>query len=319
MNKKCVLLYSGGLDSTIAAYVLKDQGVELFPFKMKTPFCQCSDHSRCLNLTSNLGLKLNYYFAKKEYIDIIFNPKHGYGSGMNPCVDCRIFLFKKAKEYMTEIGARFIATGEVIGQRPMSQQMWQMKLIEKEAEVEGLVLRPLSAKLFPETIPEKNGLIERNKLLSIKGRGRKEQIALAKKYGVEDISTGCGCLLTDKNFVRKLKTFLYHFDNYEIEDIELLRYGRHFYFSINNNSLFCHSELGTEPQYKYFDTTKIILGRNEPENKILAQSYNPEKHLLIEPDFPGPSALCYLNSKIDKTKLINITYDFIKKYSKNHS
>ncbi len=301
MNNRCVLLYSGGLDSTLAAYLLKEQKIEIFPFKMVTPFCQCKESTRCMETINMIGNPLKHYFAKEDYINIILNPKYGYGSGMNPCIDCRIFLFRKAKEYMQEINASFIATGEVLKQRPMSQHKWQIELIERNAGVEGLVVRPLCGKLLAETLPEKYGIIDRNKLLSITGRTRKIQIELAKKYGIQDISTGCGCLLIDQNFIQRMKEFLQHYKNFTTEDIILLRYGRHFYFSKDGY------------------TTKIIVGRDEQENKILQSYFVKGKHLLISPTFPGPTALCYLHENIDQDTIYNFAFEIIKKYSKKYN
>jgi tRNA U34 2-thiouridine synthase MnmA/TrmU len=300
MNKKCVLLFSGGLDSTLAAYILKEQNIDFYPFNLKTPFCQCNANKRCQNIISDLNIKIHTELADKSFLDMVKNPKYGYGSAMNPCMDCRIYLLKKAKKYMQEIGASFVATGEVLDQRDMSQHLWQLKQIEKESGLEGLVLRPLSAKLLPETLPEKENVVNREKLYSIHGKQRKEQINLAKKFGITDTSTGCGCLLADKNYKNKIKEFFENFTDYEIEDATLLRVGRHF----------------------YFPGTKIVLGKNELENKILASYYKKEKFLLIEPDTPGPTALCYLNSpnknvpSLNKQQIISLACELIKKYSK---
>ncbi|MFQ3675614.1 MAG: hypothetical protein SNJ64_03630 [Endomicrobiia bacterium] len=302
MNKKCVLLFSGGLDSTLVAYILKEQNIDFFPFNLKTPFCQCNTSKRCQNIITELNIKIHTELADKSFLDLVKKPKFGYGSAINPCLDCKIYLFKKAKDYMLKIGATFIATGEVLAQRDMSQHMWQLKKIEQETELEGLILRPLSAKLLPETLPEKEKIVDREKFYSIHGKRRVEQIKLAQKFGVQDVSSGCGCLLSDKNYVQKVKDFFDNFTDYEIEDAALLRVGRHF----------------------YFPGTKIILGKNESENNILVSYYKnkKDKFLLIEPDFPGPTALCYINSpnknvpNISQEKIVELAKELIKKYSK---
>ncbi len=182
---KAVLLLSGGLDSTLVAELMVNEGVELLAVNYKTPFCQCDKHIHgcahtALTVASRLGIACRVINAGDDFLEILKNPKHGYGANMNPCQDCRILFFRKAKEIMAEIGASFIITGEVVGQRPMSQLKRQIALIEKEAGLEGLVLRPLSAKLLPLSIPEEKGWVNRDRLLAISGRSRKPQIALAK-------------------------------------------------------------------------------------------------------------------------------------------
>ncbi len=186
---------------------------------------------------------------------MIKHPKYGYGRNMNPCIDCRIFLFKKAKAYMEEIGARFIFSGEVLGQRPMSQHKRAMNLIEKESGLQGLILRPLSAKLLPPTIPEEQHWVDREKLLDIQGRRRLPQLELAKKIRVKDYPCpGGGCRLTDPQFAKRIKEAL-DFGEDSIRDIRLLKYGRH---------------------VRLPSGAKVIVGRNEEENKILIQYMNPE-------------------------------------------
>ncbi len=302
MNNKCILLFSGGLDSTIVAHILKEQKIDFIPFNLKTPFCQCNTTKRCQNIISELNIKIHTELADKSFLDIIKNPKFGYGSAINPCLDCKIYLFKKAKLFMIKNNASFIATGEVLSQRDMSQHMWQLKTIEKESVLEGLVLRPLSAKLLPETLPEKEKIVNREKLYSIHGKRRIEQIKLAQKFGLEDVSSGCGCLLADKNYVQKIKDFFSNFSDYDIEDAVLLRIGRHFYFK----------------------GTKIILGKNEKENNILASYYKKEKFLFVEPENIGPSALCYINSpdknipNLTQDEIISLAKSLIKKYSKKN-
>ena len=163
---KAIALLSGGLDSTLAVKLIVEQGIEVVALNFHSPFCTCS-HTGCKYVSKDLGCELKTVALGEEYLDIIRNPKHGYGKNLNPCIDCRTLIFRKAKELFKELGASFIVTGEVLGQRPMSQHRRAMDLIEKEAGLKGLVLRPLSAQLLPETIPEQKRWVDRRKLLSI--------------------------------------------------------------------------------------------------------------------------------------------------------
>ncbi|MBE3136574.1 MAG: hypothetical protein IMZ43_04160 [Thermoplasmata archaeon] len=259
---KAIGLLSGGLDSTLAVKLLIDQGIEVIAFNMITPFCTCT-RKGCKHeagkVAKQFGIPVKISAVGEDYIEMIKHPKHGYGSNMNPCIDCRIFMFKKAKTYMEEIGARFIFTGEVLGQRPMSQHRRAMNLIEKESGLQRLILRPLSAKLLSPTIPEEQQWVDREKLLDIQGRRRLPQIDLAKKIGVKDYPCpGGGCRLTDPQFAKRLKEALDHRED-TTRDIHLLKYGRH---------------------VRLPSGAKVIVGRNEEENKILLQFMNPEDIVL---------------------------------------
>ncbi len=255
---KAIGLLSGGLDSTLAVKLLIDQGIEVIAFNMITPFCTCTRRGckhEAGKVAKQFGIPVKIIAVEEDYIEMIKHPKHGYGSNMNPCIDCRIFMFKKAKAYMERIGARFIFTGEVLGQRPMSQHRRAMNLIEKETGLQGLILRPLSAKLFPVTIPEEQRWVDRERLLDIQGRRRLSQIELAKKIGVKDYPCpGGGCRLTDPQFAKRLKESL-DFGEDSIRDIQLLKYGRH---------------------VRLPSGAKVIVGRNEEENKLLLQCMNSE-------------------------------------------
>lgn len=249
---KTVALLSGGLDSTLSIRVILEQDIEVEAVNFFTPFCQCNRKSGCgyeaKKVTDELGLKLKVFNVFNEYIEILKSPRHGYGKNLNPCIDCRILMHKKAKEYMKEIGASFIITGEVLGQRPMSQHRNALKIIERESGLEGLVLRPLSAKLLPLSIPEKEGWVEREKLLEISGRSRKPQMALAKSYQIGDYPCPAGgCLLTDSGFTQRMKDLMTH-SEITLNNIELLKVGRHFRLS---------------------PSSKVIVGRNKEENEKL--------------------------------------------------
>ena len=296
---KALVLFSGGLDSRLAVKLLQEQGLEVEAVNIKLPFgagC-CSNFACVFNYSQTQGIKLHIIDCTKahlfqEYLKIIKNPEHGFGSGTNPCKDCKIFLLKQAKKLAKKINAQIIATGEVLGQRPMSQLKHQLELIEKQAGLQGKILRPLSAKLLPETIYEKKGLVNRDKLLNLRGRNRKPQIALAKKYNIKFPSPGGGCLLCEKEYSKKLKDFFKHEKTNKItpEHIQLLNIGRHF-----------RSE----------NKGKLVLGRDEKENNLLEQLNNKLKYNLIIPDFPGPTVL--FENKKDKELAENL----ILTYSKN--
>jgi len=278
---KAIGLLSGGLDSTLAVKLMIEQGVEVTAVNFVSPFCTCT-RKGCKHeagkVAKQFGVPVKIIAVGEDYIEMIKHPKHGYGSNMNPCIDCRIFMFKKAKTYMEEIGARFIFTGEVLGQRPMSQHRRAMNLIEKESGLQRLILRPLSAKLLPLTIPEEHQWVDREKLLDIQGRRRLPQIELAKKMGVIDYPCpGGGCRLTDPQFAKRLKeSFKYGEDT--IRDIQLLKYGRH---------------------VRLLSGAKVIVGRNEEENKALLQFMNPEDIALEVIGTGSPIVLLQKQKDID--------------------
>jgi len=246
---KALGLLSGGLDSTLAAKLMLEQGVQVETLNFVTPFCLCS-RKRCdaTNVASKFQIKLKRIFLGNEYLKMLRRPKHGYGKNMNPCIDCRILMLKKAKQYAKQIGADFIFTGEVLDERPMSQHRRAMETIEREAGLKGKILRPLSAKCLPKTDAEKKGWIERERLLDIRGRSRKRQIELARSFCLSDYPYPAGgCLLTDREFAAKLRDLFKHKRAVRLKDISLLKVGRHFRLGSN----------------------KIIVGRNEMENKSL--------------------------------------------------
>lgn len=273
MNKKAIAMLSGGLDSILATRLVLDQGIEVEAINFLTLFCTCT-HKGCQHAATQaaqtLKIPLKVLNITEEYLDVIKNPKHGYGSNMNPCIDCRIFTFTKAKEYMKERGASFIVTGEVLGERPMSQRRDALLLIEKESGLKGLILRPLSAKLFEPTIPEVEGIVDRQKLLDIRGRSRKPQIALAKEFGINDYPCPAGgCLLTDPGFAKRMKDLIAH-DALNMPDVRLLKFGRHF-------------RLG--------DKTKLIIGRDDTENETLETLLMAEDVCFRLKDHEGPLAI----------------------------
>ncbi|MCA9488105.1 MAG: hypothetical protein KC516_04045 [Nanoarchaeota archaeon] len=291
---KSLVLFSGGLDSRLAIKLLQEQGLKVEALYVKLPFgtgC-CSSFECSFNFTQIQGVKLNVLDASngklfKEYLGILKKPKHGRGKGFNPCKDCKIFLFRQAKKFAKKINAEIIATGEVLGQRSFSQMKKQLMLDEEEAELKNKILRPLSAKLLPETTYEKKGLVDREMLLGIQGRTRTTQIALAKKYKIKYPTPAGGCLLCEKHLKNRFK-ILVKGDYLNEKNVVLSSIGRHF---LIKNSW-------------------IVLGRNEKENEILK---NVEGGKLFVPEFPGPSAI--VMGKINDEKI----WSLIKAYSKNGS
>lgn len=265
---KAIGLISGGLDSLLATKLLQQQGVEVIGLAFKSPFFSIS---RAKEAAQRLGIPLKVIDITEDLLKVIKDPKYGRGSQMNPCIDCHILMLKKAAEVMRKEGAHFVFTGEVLGQRPFSQTKKALKLIEQEAGLEGLLLRPLSAKLLPKTVPEEKGYVKREALLAIQGRGRKLQLELAEEFGIRDYPPPAGgCLLTDPSFSKRLKDLLEHSDEVTRRDLELLRIGRHFRLS---------------------KETKAIVGRKESENRRLQELFLTADLLMEPKDSPGPVLL----------------------------
>jgi tRNA-specific 2-thiouridylase len=268
---KALALLSGGLDSTLAMKLIQKQGIDVVAMNFTSLFhVYGKDEHSATEVAKQLKISLKIITLGKDYLEMLRKPKYGYGKNMNPCIDCRIFMLKKAKKYAEEIGASFIFTGEVLNERPMSQNQKALRLIEGEAGLEGKILRPLSAKLLSETEAEKKGWIDREKLLDIRGRSRKKQIELAEELGVKDFPCPAGgCLLTYKEFALKVKDLFEHKKKVETRDVSLLKIGRHFRFRKN----------------------KIIVGRNEDENRQLGKIKRSNEYLFEVPDCGSPITL----------------------------
>lgn len=251
---KAIALLSGGLDSTLAIKIMREQEIEVVAVNFISPFCTCSPRSAgtchlAAAVAGELGVKIRVLNKGLEYLKIVEKPRFGYGRGLNPCLDCRIFMLRKAAALMAAEDAQFIVTGEVLGQRPMSQHRAAMELIERESGLIGRILRPLSAQCLPPTLAEQNGWVDRARLKAIRGRSRAEQLALAKAKGVELF--GCpsgGCLLTDPAVAQRLRDVFHYCGDYDLRDAKLSTFGRHFRL---------HAGL------------KAILGRNAAENQRL--------------------------------------------------
>jgi tRNA U34 2-thiouridine synthase MnmA/TrmU len=271
---KALSLLSGGLDSILATRIILDQNIDVEAVYFHTPFCDCSmPKPSCLAAQEAAGL-LNIPFHKielgEEFLDMVRKPKHGYGKNINPCIDCRILEFKIAKSLMPKLNASFMITGEVLNERPMSQRRNVMEMIDKEAGVEDLVLRPLSAKRLKETLPERQGWVEREKLLYINGRSRKIQIELAKKFNIGEYPTPSGgCLLTYAGFSDKVRDLIKH-NQLTLKHAKLLKTGRHFRLTPN---------------------IKMILGKDEKDNERLLRLNEGTPIFLKAKDFPGPLAI----------------------------
>ncbi|MFQ5968969.1 MAG: tRNA (5-methylaminomethyl-2-thiouridylate)-methyltransferase [Nitrososphaerales archaeon] len=293
---KAVALLSGGLDSTLAVKLMMERGVDIKAVAIKTPFCDFDCGHGCgfrvKEVAEKLGVELRTFYLGDEYLEMLKNPRHGYGTGMNPCIDCREMMFKVAKDYMKEIDAEFIITGEVLEQRPMSQNPRALKIIERESGLQGKVLRPLSAKHLPPTEAEKSGLVKRDQLLSIKGRSRKVQIGLAKNFGITDYPNSAGgCLLTDPQFAKRVRDLFEDTEKPTLNDTALLKVGRHF---------------------RICKDLKLIVGRNEKENDVISSLAIQDDILLEVKDHKGPLAL--LRGKYDDNTLA-LSASIVHRYS----
>ena len=283
---KAVALISGGLDSLLAARVVLEQGVQVEGINFYTGFCveghthaiRKKDRARprrnnALWSAEQLGIKLHIVDIIEEYKDVVINPRHGYGSNLNPCLDCKIFMVNKAREWMDVNGFDFIITGEVIGQRPMSQRKDTMPVIARDSGAGDRLVRPLCARNLPPTLPETEGWLDREQMYGFNGRSRKPQMALAKQFGFEDYAQPAGgcCFLTDKQYSVKLADLwaTRGTREYDLDDIMLLKVGRH---------------LRPRPNFK------IIVGREEGENRFL-EGYRKRFVHMLPTSHTGPLVL----------------------------
>jgi len=264
---------SGGLDSTLAVLTMRRQNIEVTAVTFLMYFgCDMSDKASCTtdatSLAHRYGFELKMCHLADRFTDIVKNPKFGHGRNMNPCMDCRILMLKEAAELMRMTGADFIVTGEVMGQRPMSQRRDTFPVIDREAGLKGKVLRPLSAKLMPPTEAELSGLVDREKLYDFRGRSRKPQMALAEEFGLTDYPPPAGgCLLTEPNYALRLRELLSHDPDPSIRDLHLLRAGRHF---------------------RMKSGLKLVVGRDELDNDRLEALIEPGDTKFFVPDVGSP-------------------------------
>lgn len=261
-------LISGGLDSILATRLLQDQGIEVLAICFQTPFF---DSQKAQRAVAQLRIPLRIIDISEDHFQLVRGPKYGYGKNVNPCIDCHILMLKRAGYLLKRENFDFIFTGEVLGQRPMSQNKQALQMVARESGYEGLILRPLSAKLLPETVPEREGKVDRGRLLDIQGRSRKRQFELAKRYGIGDFPDPAGgCLLTDPAFSRRLRDLLTHQSEIQVRDLELLRVGRHF---------------------RLDESTKVIIGRRKEENERLLELAHEGDVVIKVEGYPGPIAL----------------------------
>ncbi|MFZ7112152.1 MAG: tRNA 4-thiouridine(8) synthase ThiI [Desulfatiglandales bacterium] len=265
---KALSVFSGGLDSMLAVEIVRAQDVEVLGLFFESPFFS-SEKAR--GSASSIRLPLKVIDITKRHLEVVKNPKHGHGENMNPCIDCHALMIRCAGERLEEEGAKFIITGEVLGQRPMSQNRRSLALVAKESGFDRVLLRPLSAKRLPQTLPEEMGWIDRERLLDWSGRSRKPQMALADRLGIEGYpSPAGGCLLTDAIFSRRLRDLLSSRPECKRREIDLLKLGRHF---------------------RIDSETKLIVGRNKRENQEIEELAEPGDLMLKTTAIPGPTVL----------------------------
>lgn len=265
---KAIALFSGGLDSMLAAELVRRQNIDVLGLAMETPFFSARKAEAAAR---QLQMPLTVKDITTDHLTMLQSPRYGYGKNLNPCIDCHTLMLKFAGRKMEMTGADFIITGEVLGQRPMSQGKQSLAVVAKNSGYSDYILRPLSAQLLEPIKAECEGKIDRSKLLAIQGRGRKPQIQLASDFGISNYAPPAGgCLLTDPMFTRRLRDLFSHTKNYEVRDIELLKYGRHFRIS---------------------DACKIIVGRNSSDNNALQALEEKHDAVLFMADFPGPQVI----------------------------
>lgn len=269
---KAVALVSAGLDSLLAGRIIQEKGIEVIPLFFKIPFNPKDKLDKQLEIIyQNLKIEPKLVSIEEEFLEILKKPCYGFGKNMNPCIDCKILMLTKAKELMSKYKAEFVVTGEVLEQRPMSQNRQALEIIEEKSGLKGLVLRPLSAKLLPSTIAESKGWIKKEDLFAFRGRTRKPQLELAKQLKLKGYLTPAGgCLLTDPGFTKRLEELIKH-QQLNLDNIELLKIGRHFRISKD---------------------TKLIVGRNEKENNLILDLAKEDDYLFFPPQgIPGAIAL----------------------------
>ena len=286
MSRKALALISGGLDSMLAARLIQQQGIDVEGINFYTGFC-VEGHTHAIRrhdpervrrnnalwVAEQLGIKLHIVDVVEEYKHIVINPRHGYGANLNPCLDCKIFMVRKAHDWIRQNGLDFIITGEVIGQRPKSQRKRYLPVVSKESGADDLLLRPLCAKSLAETLPEREGWVDREDLRDFSGRSRKPQMALAEELGITDYAQPAGgcCFLTDRSYSVKLQDLWNSRGNkqYQLDDIMLLKVGRHI-----------------RPDRSF----KLIIAREEGENNFLS-GYRHQFQTIGTVSHPGPLTL----------------------------
>ncbi len=280
-----VALFSGGLDSMLAVRILQREGFQVEGLHVRTLFRCCQVDAA--QMAALMGIRLTVVTVDDDYLDLIRHPMFGYGRGINPCVDCRIYMARLARRRMEQLQADLVITGEVLGQRPMSQKRRDLDVVQRHSGLEGRLLRPLSARLLPPTLAEQQGMIQRDRLYGFAGSGRRKLLELAARLGLPEPPTpSVGCALTQPTFACKVRDLLRWQPQARRWDFDLLNYGRHVYLPPSHGSAETKSATATN---------KVVLGRNARENAILQQfaarpDASPSR--LLEPEnFQGPTAL----------------------------
>ncbi len=273
-------LFSGGLDSILAVKVLQDQGIGIIGVTWVTPFFGAE---KAVQAAAQLNMDHRVVDITGDHLEMVRHPKHGYGRNMNPCIDCHAMMFQKAGRLMEDEKADFLFSGEVLGERPMSQNKGSLIRVARESGYEDLILRPLSAKLLPMTRPEREGKVDRSRLLDLHGRGRKRQMELAERYGITEYPAPAGgCLLTDPIFSRRLRDLLEHQEPVSREDLELLKHGRH---------------LRLDQRFK------LIVGRDQEDNQHI-RDLRTDRHVLLDVrEHPSPLGLLPAEAPPDTVRL----------------
>ncbi|MGQ9663094.1 MAG: tRNA 4-thiouridine(8) synthase ThiI [Kiritimatiellia bacterium] len=277
---RALSLFSGGLDSQLAVCLLRDQGIQVVAVVFTSPFFDLRP-ARCA--AAELGIPLQEVDFTRDIVELLRHPRHGFGSGANPCIDCHARMLKRAGELMNEQGCHFLSTGEVLNERPMSQTRQSLAIVAQESGYTDVILRPLSARLLPETLPERMKWVDRERLLGLSGRNRKPQLELAKQYGLEKFSSPAGgCRLTEPNFARRVKDLLSHGELNGVRALQFLRVGRHFRLS---------------------ERVRLIVGRNAQDNATLEANVELYDLLLKVQNVPGPTALLPLSANEEEMRL----------------
>jgi predicted subunit of tRNA(5-methylaminomethyl-2-thiouridylate) methyltransferase len=295
MTPRCIVLFSGGLDSVIAVHLLKEQGVEVIALHFVLPFDHGikSKRETIMTFAAQLGVRLRIQDDGADFAEMVKNPAFGFGKHVNPCIDCRIRRLKMAREVMAEENASFIATGEVVGQRPMSQKRENLYRIENNAGLKGTLLRPLSAGLLRPTQAEQEGLVDRNRLLSIQGRGRKEQLAYVARFNLPHFPPAGGCILTGECAESRVNDLRLHNADFTLNDIQLLGIGRHFRIS---------------------PTLRFIVARDDSENSLLEKFIRPDDYRFDPVGFTGPVGIGRGNA--EENESIRLCCSVLARYSK---
>jgi len=293
MKIRAIGLMSGGLDSCLAVKIIQEQNIEVLALSFETPFFSAQ---KSIVMCGYLNVPIRVIDFTEEHLQMLKNPRYGYGKNMNPCIDCHGLMFKKAGELMHLEKFDFIFTGEVLNERPMSQNSRALRIVEKLSGLKGFILRPLSAKLLDETVPELEGKVDRTRLLDICGKGRLRQMELAANYGLTDYPTPAGgCLLTDINFSKRLRDFLSICENPSRNTLDILKYGR---------------------ILKLSEKARLIVGRNENENNKITELAEYDDILIDAADFPGPTGLLMFEKN---DGLIKLSAEIIAAFSKTEN